>query len=225
MPHSRRGELAAPRRPRHPKLIAIGTSAGGPQALRELLSLLPSTLGVPVVIVQHMSNPMFTRMLVDSLNKTSSIPVQHAESGQSLFDGRARALLAPGNQHMRLVGGPHICNVELSDAPKVKACRPSVDLLFQSASHVFGSHVLGVVLTGMGDDGLDGARQIVAAGGQVIVQEPSSCEAGSMPRAVADQGLSSATLSLVGIADYIKKHAGAIGASAAQNTLGPSRRD
>jgi two-component system chemotaxis response regulator CheB len=181
-------------------LLAIGTSTGGPNALGELLPAIPKNLPVPIVIVQHMP-PLFTRLLAERLDKQSLIAVQEGEAGVKLEAGRA--WIAPGNYHMTVER--HGTEVQLStnqEAPE-NSCRPAVDPMFRSVARVFGPNVLAVVLTGMGSDGVEGARHIRERGGHVLIQDEESSIVWGMPGQVAAAGLADATYPLSQMAGEI----------------------
>lgn len=181
-------------------LVVIGVSTGGPQALLALFSELPPDLGVPIVIVQHML-PGFLPHLAFRLSGQSEMVVRLAEDGQPL--DAAAAYLAPGGTHLEIAGTRSAPRLRLTDAPPVQSCRPAADVLFRSAARTFDEDTLGVVLTGMGRDGLEGSRAIVAAGGAVIAQDQASSVIYGMPRVVAEAGLASATLPLEAMAAAI----------------------
>lgn len=176
-------------RSRSPEILAIGASTGGPQALSSVLALLPPTLRVPIVIVQHMP-PVFTRMLAERLTATTPIPVVEAVEGQRLEPGHA--YLAPGDQHMVLHRQhPHVV-IHLNRDPPEQSCRPSVDVLFRSVAATYAGQALAVVLTGMGQDGLVGCQALRAAGAQIVVQDEASSVVWGMPGFVARAGLADA---------------------------------
>ncbi len=181
-----------------PKVLVIGASTGGPQALSQLLS---GITGVsersPILITQHMP-ATFTTMLAEHLTRTSGRPVREAEDGEPVRAGRV--YLAPGGLHMRVARRNGNAVITLDDGAPVNHCRPSVNPLFTSAAQVWGSWVLGAILTGMGSDGRDGAADIVAAGGAIIAQDEASSVVWGMPAAAAEAGLCSAILDIDGIA-------------------------
>jgi two-component system chemotaxis response regulator CheB len=183
-------------------IIAVGASTGGPNALAELFRLVPSTLGVPIVLVQHMP-PMFTRMLAERLSASCPLTFQEARSGDLVEPGRV--LIAPGDHHMR-VGrdGPRM-SVTLDQEPHENSCRPAVDVLFRSVVEHYAERTLAVVLTGMGQDGLRGAEQVRACGGRVLVQDEASSVVWGMPGFIARAGLASAVLPLAEIAAEIAR--------------------
>ncbi len=174
-------------------VLAIGASTGGPNALASVLAALPGTLSVPIVIVQHMP-PVFTKMLAERLTATTPVVVEEAVQGQLLEPGRA--YLAPGDHH--LVVQRHGTGVVVGlnkDAPE-NSCRPSVDVLFRSVCATFGSRCLAVMLTGMGQDGLAGCRQLRAAGAQIVAQDEATSVVWGMPGFVVRAGLADAVKSL-----------------------------
>ncbi|MFP3906706.1 MAG: chemotaxis response regulator protein-glutamate methylesterase [Acidimicrobiales bacterium] len=185
--------------------VVIGISTGGPSALAEIVPLLPADLAVPLLVVQHMP-PMFTRLLAERLDRSTALAVAEAGGGESL--GAGQCWIAPGDRHLKV--GParlappedgsrasrRASHIEIEDGPSENSCRPSVDVLFRSAAHVYGPHLLGVVMTGMGQDGLKGSEAIVAAGGRVISQDEPTSVVWGMPGAVTRAGLSDAVLPL-----------------------------
>jgi two-component system, chemotaxis family, protein-glutamate methylesterase/glutaminase len=182
------------------ELVVIGASTGGPQALTYLLGALPANLPVPVAVVLHM--PVgYTQALSQRLDNSSAIDVVEAYDGLALR--RAAAIIARGGVHMRIAGARGALRVALDPAPADSLHRPSVDVLFESAARASGPRVLGIVLTGMGDDGTAGARAIRQAGGAVMTQDEPSCVVYGMPRAVVEAGLSQASVPLEGMATAI----------------------
>jgi two-component system chemotaxis response regulator CheB len=193
-----------PRSPRHtlrpfpptpPRILAIGASTGGPQALTRLLQKLGGLIDrAPVLITQHMP-PTFTTILAEHLARVSGRPAREAHHGEHVKVGHV--YLAPGGKHMKIMrGGDNIAAIELDDSPHVNFCKPAVDPLFESAAAVWGHWVLGLVLTGMGADGLRGAQAVTAAGGAVIAQDENSSVVWGMPGQVTNAGLASAVLPL-----------------------------
>ena len=173
---------------RRTDVMVLGISTGGPQALRQLIPQLPADFPVPIGMVLHM--PVgYTEMYAERLNAVSSLEVREAREGDVLRPGQA--LLAPAGRHMSFARQPDgSVAVHLDLRPLDSAHRPSVDALFHSAADVFGGRVLGVVMTGMGDDGLLGAAHIKAQGGRIVTEAESSCVVYGMPRAVAEASLS-----------------------------------
>ncbi|MDX6520399.1 MAG: two-component system, chemotaxis family, protein-glutamate methylesterase/glutaminase, partial [Gaiellales bacterium] len=175
---------------------------GGPKALADLLPMLPAPLGAGCVIVQHMPAG-FTGSLAARLDRTSNLHVVEARGGERLDPGTA--LLAPGGRHLRLRRDG---SVALSDAPQIGGLRPRADLTIADAARLFGARTLLVVLTGMGRDGLEGARDVRAQGGRIIVEAESTCTVYGMPRAVSEASLADRELPLHELAAAIVREAG-----------------
>jgi two-component system chemotaxis response regulator CheB len=171
------------------RFVLIGTSTGGPQALTRLLKALPADFPAPIAIVLHIPAG-YTGPLAERLDSECAIEVQEAVDG--LVPRAGLAIIARAGMHLRLMATPTGVVVRLDAEPSLVVHRPSVDVLFQSAAESLGKRVLGVVLTGMGDDGLLGARAVVAAGGQVLTEAESSCVVYGMPRVVMEAGLATA---------------------------------
>lgn len=172
-------------------LVVIGASTGGPQAITRILRALPADFPVPVALVVHM--PVgYTEGFAARLNDHCAIAVAEASDGAALRPGRV--LVGRAGVHLRVHagGGSVVLDPRPTDVPH----RPSVDVLFATAGAAFGTAALGVILTGMGDDGLVGARAMVAAGGRVIGQSASSCVVYGMPRVIAEAGLATAVVGL-----------------------------
>ena len=176
-----------------PTLLAIGCSTGGPQALQEILTELPGSLPAAVVIAQHMPK-FFTKPFSERLQDMCALEVREAQHGDEVKVGLI--LIAPGGQHMTLKGTSEGVRVQIRQEPTHLPYRPSVDLMMASAAEIFGEKVLSVVLTGMGQDGLEGARAVRANGGTVIAQDEASCIVYGMPKAVAEHGCADRTVSL-----------------------------
>jgi len=190
-----------PASPAHPpakvSIVAIGSSTGGPNALHGIIPALPGDLGVPVVIVQHMP-AVFTELLAGRLNEVSQLRVHEARDGQPVEAGHV--YIAPGGRHMILASENGKLRARLNDDPPENSCRPAVDVLFRSVSRTCGAGTLGVVLTGMGQDGMRGAQWIREAGGQVLAQDRDSSVVWGMPGAVAEAGLADELVALSGVA-------------------------
>ncbi|GGG15935.1 chemotaxis response regulator protein-glutamate methylesterase of group 2 operon [Caldovatus sediminis] len=171
-----------------PRVVVIGASTGGPQALAALVRRLPSAPTVPVLVVQHMP-PGFTAMLADHLGRLGGPPAAEAREGEPLRPGRL--YLAPGDRHLLVEAGTEgALFARLSDGPAENFCRPALDPLLRSlVAACGGARLLVVVLTGMGQDGLAGCRAVAAAGGQVLAQDEASSVVWGMPGAVARAGL------------------------------------
>jgi len=181
------------------KIVAIGASTGGTEAIREIVSSLP--LNCPgTVIVQHMP-PGFTKSFAERLDKESRPTVREASGGEVVSPGMV--LIAPGNIHMvlRRRGADYV--TELIQGPYVKFQRPSVDVLFSSVAKAAGSNAIGVILTGMGDDGADGLLEMRNAGARTIAQDEATCVVYGMPRAAAENGAAEMILSLENIAPKV----------------------
>ena len=181
-------------------VVAVGTSTGGPNALAEVIPRIPRDFPVPIVIVQHMP-PTFTRFLAERLSAAAAIPLCEGRAGVALEAGRG--WIAPGDYHMAVHREGTQVRLGVHQAPPENSCRPAVDVLFRSVAQVFGTHVLAVVMTGMGQDGLRGCEQIKEASGQVIVQDEESSVVWGMPGFVAKAGLADRILPLAQIADEI----------------------
>ncbi len=175
------------------EIVAIGVSTGGPNALAVLLSALPPNFPVPIVIVQHMP-PMFTKLLADRLTTKSPLPVQEATLGTILSPGTI--WIAPGDYHLSVKQSQTSVQLVIEQSPAQNSCRPSADVLFESVAQVYGDRALGVVLTGMGQDGLRGCQEIRDRNGQILVQDQASSVVWGMPKFVADAGLADAVLSI-----------------------------
>jgi two-component system, chemotaxis family, protein-glutamate methylesterase/glutaminase len=182
------------------EVVAIGCSTGGPKALAEILPFFPADFPLPVVIVQHMPAE-FTRALAERLTGMCRLPVYEATEGSELVPGAM--WIAPGDYHMTVARqGSRLVLTTPRTEPE-NFCRPSVDVLFRSLADVFGSRVLAVVLTGMGQDGLRGCTRLVEMGSQVIVQDEASSVVWGMPGFVARAGLAQAILPLNQIASEV----------------------
>ncbi len=173
------------------RAVVIAVSTGGPTALAEVLPPLAADLGVPVLIVQHMP-AFFTAQLAERLSRICGRQVREAVDAGPI--GRTDILLAPGGRHLAVAGDGDAARVRLTDDPPENSCRPAADVLFRTAAAAWGGGVLGVVLTGMGRDGLAGARAIVEAGGAVIAQDEFSSVVWGMPGEVVRAGLADAVL-------------------------------
>lgn len=167
------------------RAMVVGSSTGGPEALRHVLSGLRTPLPVPMLLVQHMP-PVFTRQLAERLDREGPTTVVEAAGGEVLQPGHA--YLAPGGRHLEVVREGASLVTRLSDGPPVNFTRPAVDVLFRSAVRVLGGDLLALVLTGMGSDGRDGAGEIVRAGGHVIAQDERTSVVWGMPGAVTTAG-------------------------------------
>jgi two-component system, chemotaxis family, protein-glutamate methylesterase/glutaminase len=184
-----------------PRVLLIGSSTGGPQALTALIEKLPAAVDrAPVLIAQHMP-PMFTTVLAEHLSRVGGRGAHEAEDGEPVLAGGI--YVAPGGRHMRVVRDGDGIRIALGDDPPINFCKPAVNALFSSAAPIWGAASLALVLTGMGADGTQGALDIVAAGGSVIAQDEATSVVWGMPRSVAQAGLCSAVLPLDQIAPKI----------------------
>ena len=186
------------------ELIVIGISTGGPPALAEVFSSINEPLRVPVVIVQHIPR-FFSEALASSIKERSGLWVEEARDGMLLEPGHI--YLAPGGEHLKLVRGSSAGTfvLRLTSDPPENNCRPSVDYLLRSVVANFSGRIGLFIMTGMGTDGLAGARLVRAAGGYIVTQDAQSCVVYGMPRAVAEARLADEVLSLSGIASAIER--------------------
>jgi two-component system chemotaxis response regulator CheB len=182
-------------------VLVLGISTGGPQALRHLIPRLPADFPVPIAMVLHM--PVgYTEMYAQRLNEISALEVTEARHGDLLRPGAA--FLAPAGRHLSLARQPDgTTRAQLDLRPIDAQHRPSVDVLFRSAAEAFGPRVLGVVMTGMGSDGVLGAAHIKAQGGRIVTEAESSCVVYGMPRAVVEASLSDVSATLDEMADVV----------------------
>jgi len=186
-----------------PRVLVIGASTGGPQALNRLVVQIDTVIQrAPVLITQHMP-PTFTAVLAEHLARVSKFPVREASDGEEVNAGAI--YLAPGGKHLKVERRDDMAVIAIDDGPMVNFCKPAVDPLFASAAQVWGSKVLALVLTGMGSDGLAGAKEIVAAGGHVIAQDEETSVVWGMPGQVTNAGLCSAVLPLPEIGGRITR--------------------
>ncbi|MCS6267608.1 MAG: chemotaxis-specific protein-glutamate methyltransferase CheB [Vampirovibrio sp.] len=185
-----------------PKVLLIGISTGGPVALMELIPKLPSNLGLPVLVVQHMP-PKFTQSLADSLNTKTGLTIKEAVHGETLKPNVV--YIAPGGFHMEIeAGAKGEAIVNINQKPPVNSCRPSVDVLFKSAPAVFKNNTLSVVMTGMGKDGCEGVRYLKqTVGTYCVTQSEESCVIYGMPKAVDDEQLNDESVPLNNLANRI----------------------
>ena len=181
-----------------PRVLLLGASTGGPQALNAIVSRIgPLVDRVPVLITQHMP-AMFTTILAEHLARAAERPAREAVDGEPIRVGTI--YVAPGGRHMRVAQHDGVAAIALDDGPLVNFCRPAVDLLFASAAQVYGCAALAVILTGMGTDGANGAGDIAESGGSVIAQDEATSVVWGMPGSAAHAGACSAVLPLDEIA-------------------------
>ncbi len=183
------------------KVVAVGASTGGTEALRVYLQSLPGN-APGMVIVQHMPEN-FTAAFAKRLDSLCRVTVKEAEDGDSVIPGKV--LLAPGNKHMLLKRTGTRYAVQVKDGPLVSRHRPSVDVLFRSAARYAGPNAVGVIMTGMGDDGAEGMREMKEAGGYTIAQDEESCVVFGMPREAIERGAVDLVLPLESIAENVLK--------------------
>jgi two-component system chemotaxis response regulator CheB len=187
------------------KVVVIGVSTGGPNALGAILPELPAGFPLPVLVVQHMP-PLFTRLLAERLHATCRLPVAEASHGAPVEAGKI--LIAPGDFHLKVASnGSGVC-VALDQTPPQNSCRPAVDALFTSIGEVYGGAVIAVVLTGMGQDGLRGVEILKAQGATVLAQDEASSVVWGMPGAVVNAGLADRVLPLNQVVPEILRIAG-----------------
>jgi two-component system, chemotaxis family, protein-glutamate methylesterase/glutaminase len=201
-PAGEKAKLDARRKPT--KVIAIGVSTGGPQALQYIFSQLPADFPGTIVVVQHMPEG-FTEMFARRLDEICAVGVKEAQSGDVLLAGRV--LICPGSRHIKVKRLPLGDVVVLSDEPRVNGHRPSADVLFRSLAEEYGSKGLAVLMTGMGDDGAQGLGAVKAAGGMTIAQSEESCVVYGMPKAAIDRGFAVRVVGLDVLANTLQAQA------------------
>jgi two-component system chemotaxis response regulator CheB len=210
------------------EIVVIGLSTGGPSALEQLLPRLPEDFSVPVLIVQHMPK-LFTGALAERLDKCCALRVQEAYDNAVIRPGTV--WLAPGDAHMEVALSrvmtrnagfeDHGTRVRLHQQEPLNHCKPAVDYLFLSAARVHGAGTLALVMTGMGADGLKGARAVHDRGGTVLAQDEATSAVWGMPARVSEAGIASATLPLWGIASALKER---VNAGQAARSYAPSQK-
>lgn len=174
------------RRPATPEIVGIGTSTGGPNALAKVLPMLPADFPLPVLIVQHMPAG-FTASLAQSLTRVCKLPVREAVDGEQVRAGQI--LIAPGGKHMRVEREEQRVTIRLSEDPPEHSCRPAVDYLFRSLCRVYAANTVAVIMTGMGEDGFAGCRDLHATGAWIVAQDEASCTVFGMPRGPIETGI------------------------------------
>lgn len=182
------------------KLLAIGSSTGGPVALQEVLTRLPANFPLPIVLVQHMPGS-FTEAFANRLNQISKIEIREAQDGDQLKKGLA--LLAPGGKQMLVEGRGDMLRIRIKESEPGQNYKPCIDLTFSSIARVVPSHTLAIILTGMGADGREGARELKKGGSTIWAQDEASCVIYGMPMAVAEAGITEKILPLPDIATQI----------------------
>ena len=187
------------------RIVAIGISTGGPNALQYVLSQIPAEFSAAILIVQHMPEG-FTEMFAKRLDECCALDVQEARSGDLLLAGRV--LICPGNRHMMVRRMPRGDMAILSDGPPVNGHRPSADVLFRSVAQEFALTSVGVLMTGMGDDGAEGLGAIKAAGGMTVAQSEDTCVVSGMPRAAILKGYANKIVPLESLSAFLVAHCG-----------------
>ncbi len=185
------------------RVVAVGISTGGPNALQYMLSQLPGDFPGSIVVVQHMPDG-FTEMFARRLDETCALKVKEAKSGDLLLAGRA--LICPGSRHIKVKRLPLGDVVVLTDDTPVHGHRPSADVLFKSLAEEFGARGIALLMTGMGDDGADGMGYVKAAGGMTIAQSEHSCVVFGMPKAAIERGYAVRIVSLDALANTLQAH-------------------
>ena len=184
-----------------PKVVAVGISTGGPEALMKMIPEFSKSLPVPILIVQHMP-PIFTKILSDRLASSSQIKVIEANDGMKVEKGTV--YIAPGNYHMEVQRKKDDVLISLNQNPTENSCRPSADVLFRSVAHVYGSDSLGVIMTGMGQDGYKGLRIMKDKGGIILAQDEASSVVWGMPSYVVREGFADQIVSLTKMSAVIE---------------------
>jgi len=187
------------------RVIAIGISTGGPNALQYVLSQIPADFPACILIVQHMPEG-FTEMFANRLDECCALDVSEAHSGDLLVAGRV--LICPGNRHLMVRRMPRGDMAVLSDGPPVNGHRPSADVLFHAVAQQFGLTAVGLLMTGMGEDGAEGLGAIKDAGGMTIAQSEDTCVVSGMPRAAISKGYANKVIPLDGLANFLVQNYG-----------------
>lgn len=186
--------------PRRPEFLAIGVSTGGPAALSEFLPQLPANFPIPILIVQHMP-PVFTKSLAEDLDSKCRLKVIEAQGGETPKPGEV--YLAPGGKQMKLESAGANRIIKVTDDPAERSCKPSVDYLFRSLSHFCGRNTIGLIMTGMGDDGLLGCKLLKRQGALILAQSRESCVVYGMPKCIVDEGLADEVIDLQSLANRL----------------------
>jgi two-component system, chemotaxis family, protein-glutamate methylesterase/glutaminase len=222
VPTARRKSPRAPKSLQRPtRIVAIGISTGGPNALQYLFSQLPEDFPGCFLVVQHMPEG-FTEMFARRLDECSPIEVREAQSGDLLMAGRA--LICPGNRHLKGRRLPKGDIAVLADQPRVNGHRPSADVLFHSVAKEFGRDAIAVQMTGMGDDGAQGMGAVKEAGGLTLAQSLDTCIVDSMPRAAIDRGYVNRVVPLSVLASVLQLNC-AVERPAADSSSAPSESE
>lgn len=184
------------------RVVAIGVSTGGPNALADVMPMFPKDFSLPILIVQHMP-PLFTRLLAERLNAISAVHVEEVTEGSQLEPGKA--LIAAGGYHMRVTKKEGGVIATMDQGPPENSCRPAVDVMFRSVAEVYGNATIAVILTGMGNDGLRGTEALRELGAYVIAQDERSSVVWGMPGSVVKSGLADATVDVTCVVPEILK--------------------
>jgi two-component system chemotaxis response regulator CheB len=182
------------------EVLAVGCSTGGPDALTRVMSKLPGSLPVPVVVVQHMP-PVFTRMFAERLDRSCPLTVVEATADMALEAGSV--YIAPGDFHLEVQRQGTAITTKLHTGPPENFCRPAVDVLFRSVNRVYGKSTLAVILTGMGHDGRNGCAELARSGAEIVAQDEATSVVWGMPGAVTNAGLASVVLPLDDISNHV----------------------
>lgn len=204
------------------RVVAIGISTGGPNALEYLLSQIPADFAGCLLIAQHMPAG-FTEMLARRLDECSLLQVREACSGDQLAAGQA--LVCPGNRHLLVRNTPHGHIAVVSDSPRVNGHRPSADILFRSIAREFGARAIALLMTGMGDDGAEALGIVKNAGGLALAQDFASCVVDSMPRSAVSRGHVSRVVDLEALPNFLYAQCAEGFCEAAQHRGSATQRD
>ena len=185
-----------------PSLVAIGSSTGGPQALFEALRTVKG-INVPIVITQHMPKT-FTAILAEHIQQNCGIPCHEGEQDMAIEPGHA--YVAPGGFHMEIVREDGKLKINIDDGAQINYCKPSIEPMMESAINVYGNKVLGIMLTGMGHDGIEGFKVLADKGGAIIAQDELTSVVWGMPGAVALAGIATDVMPIHEIGPWLKKN-------------------
>jgi two-component system chemotaxis response regulator CheB len=186
-----------------PEIITIGSSTGGPEALKAFISKIPNTITKTILIVQHMP-PLFTAQLAKALDSLTHYTVVEAKHNETIQE--QTIYIAPGDYHMKVVEINGVKKIALNQAEKVCYVRPAADVLFDSIAHLYQGHILCFVLTGMGSDGCHGAKKIKDKGGTVIIQDEQSSVVWGMPGAIYEKAIEDDILNFEGMVEVLRNY-------------------
>ncbi|UCC21080.1 MAG: chemotaxis-specific protein-glutamate methyltransferase CheB [Promethearchaeota archaeon] len=184
------------------KVIAIGTSTGGPRTLKSILKEIPKDFNIPILIIQHL-DPYFMKELSKSLNQVCDIKIKIPENGEKILPGVA--YLSPGGMHMKITRKNNACYIKTFKGEPVNFCMPSVDVLFFSVAEVYKSQAMGIILTGLGEDGAAGLEAIKNEGGKTIAESEETCVVYGMPKAAVKRDAAKLVIPNYKIKDFIIK--------------------